>query len=103
MSRPRSGSLSDADTLRAYERGESPHDLAASEGCTAGAILSRVSRARRLRMEAAQRHQRDMLSIANARQRRISGPVRGDADPHGLISLSRAVDRLAALEEARHA
>lgn len=91
MSRPRQGTLSDADTLRLYEGGVHAQDIAEREGCTAGAILARVSRAR------AARNRTPGTRSAN---RPSSQPQ--VIDPYGFRALRAAVDRLAALE-SRHA
>lgn len=61
MPRPRRGALTDAQTLSAYEAGTSPHALAEREGCTAGAILARISRERRIRRDAMRRRERASL------------------------------------------
>jgi hypothetical protein len=47
MTRQRSGKLTDAETLAAYDGGQTVGMLAASEGVTPQAIYTRMSRARR--------------------------------------------------------
>lgn len=101
--RKRTGNLTDADTLRLYERGTSPHDIAALEGVSASTILKRISDARRERGKAVQRHRNQAQSVVdrNARQRAVRPPVSAEGDPYGLRTLNAAVDRLAGLEHKR--